>query len=102
MTKAKETPDEKPDETPVEMAVVEGEQPTLPDLEEVDRKGRGKTRLLAIREPFWVTSFTIETPEGDTLVVDREGVEIDSDFADTLIATAEAEHGVTIAEVSKP
>lgn len=43
----------------------------------------------------WHSHYNCITPEGSTLVIDREGVDVAADHADAIIQTA-ANHGVTI------
>lgn len=58
-----------------------------------------KTSTLAVTGPAWCTSMTFPEFRGDTLVIDRKGVEVPAKAVATLIDTA-AKNGVTITEVS--
>lgn len=51
-------------------------------------------------ETSWCTGFTFPGEDGDTLVIDRKGVEVPTKDAEALIKTAD-EHGVKIVEVSE-
>lgn len=50
---------------------------------------------LAYNGPWYVQSLTVTTPDGDTLTIDRDGVEVDAQVADEIVESANA-NGVVI------
>lgn len=84
---------------PLDEAVVENPELPLEPVVNAPEPKRGEVTLY-LAGPFWVTSYTAVTEEGDTIVFDKQGVNVRKTHADTLISDAHNYHGVTIAEVS--